>query len=268
MESFKKDVSETSLCQRLLDGHFITSTEDLKKLVADYNNTPSNLPNHHAPLKSKTVRKRPSVPWYMTEIGAAKRPRRKAERKWRRTGLHEDFIAFKSQRNRTTYLMNASRKTFYADFVTENSTDQGKLFRAAKKLLSMKEELCFPNYSDKTILVNDIADFFVSKIDTIRSNIDVLSLSCLKDTMPEDFEIGPQKVLSSFKPLTDAAICKLIQSSAKKSCALDPMPTPLVVSCLDVLLPVITTIVNSSLLHGHFPSNLEGSNCDSYSEES
>ena len=33
------------------------------------------------------------------------------------------------------------------------------------------------------------------------------------------------------------------------------MPTPLVVSCLDVLLPVITTIVNSSLLHGHFPSD-------------
>ena len=72
--------------------------------------------------------------------------------------------------------------------------------------------------------------------------------------VPEDFEIGPQKVLS-FKPLTKIAIRKLIQSSAKKSCALDPMPTPLVVSCLDVLLPVITTIVNSSLLHGHFPSN-------------
>ena len=135
------------------------------------------------------------------------------------------------------------------------STDQSKLFRAAKKLLSMKEELCFPNYSDKTTLVDDIADFFVSKIDTIRSNIDALSSSCLTDTVPEDFEIGPQNVLSSFKPLTEAAICKLIQSSAKKACALDPMPTPLVVSCLDILLPVITTIVNSSLLNGHFPPN-------------
>ena len=103
----------------------------------------------------------------------------------------------------------------------------------------MKEELCLPNYSDKTILVNDIADNFVSKIDTIRSNIDALSLSCLKDTVPEDFEIGPKNVLSSFKPLTEAAISKLIQSSAKKSCALDPMPTPVAISCgLDVLLPL------------------------------
>ena len=72
--------------------------------------------------------------------------------------------------------------------------------------------------------------------------------------MPEDFEIGPQKVLSSFKPLTEAAICKLIQPSAKKSCALDPLPPLQVVLCLDVLLPVITTII-SSLLHGHFPCN-------------
>lgn len=80
----------------------------------------------------------------------------------------------------------------------------------------------------------------------------------MKDTVPEDFEIGPQhheKVLSSFKPLTEAAICELIQSSAKKSCALDPMPTPLVVSCVDVRLPVITTIVNSSLLHSQFPAS-------------
>ena len=146
------------------------------------NSTLSNLLNHHAWLKSKTVRKRRSAPWYTAEIGAAKRLRRKAERKWRRTGLHEDFIAFKSQRKCTTYPMNAPRKTFYADFISENSTDPWKLFRAAKKLLSMKEELCFPNYSDKTILVNDTADFFVSKIDTIRSNIDALSLSCLKES--------------------------------------------------------------------------------------
>ena len=246
MESFKKDLSNTSLCQCLPDGYFITATEDLNRLVADYNSTLSNLPNHHAPLKSKTIRRCSSVPWYTAEMGAAKRLRRKAERKWRTTDLREDFIAFKSQGNRTTYLMNAARKTFHADFISENSTHEEKLFRAAKKLLSMKEELCFPNYSDKTNLVNDIADFFVSMIDIIHSNIDALSLSCLKDVVPEDFEIGPQKVLSSFKPLTEAAICKLIQSSPKKSCALDPLPTLLVVLCLDVLLPVITTIVNRS----------------------
>ena len=40
---------------------------------------------------------------------------------------------------------------------------------------------------------------------------------------------------------------------AKKSCALDPTPTPLLVKCIDVLLPVITKMVNISLESGPFP---------------
>ena len=41
--------------------------------------------------------------------------------------------------------------------------------------------------------------------------------------------------------------------SSKISCPLDPAPTSLVVSCLDVLLPVITRIINCSLTSGEFP---------------
>lgn len=38
-------------------------------------------------------------------------------------------------------------------------------------------------------------------------------------------------------------------------CSLDPMPTPLVVGCLDVLVPVLTRILNLSLETGCFPDN-------------
>ena len=60
--------------------------------------------------------------------------------------------------------------------------------------------------------------------------------------------------LSSLHPLTESDVCALIQKSAEKSCLMDPMPTSLVVDCLDVLLPVITCIVNSSLSSGYFPA--------------
>jgi len=52
--------------------------------------------------------------------------------------------------------MNAARKAFYPDFIMENASDQGRLFRAAKKLLSEKEAPSFPNYLDKTALTNGI----------------------------------------------------------------------------------------------------------------
>ena len=40
---------------------------------------------------------------------------------------------------------------------------------------------------------------------------------------------------------------------AKKSCALDPIPTPLLIKSIDALLPVITEIINLSLQSGYFP---------------
>ena len=52
--------------------------------------------------------------------------------------------------------MLQERPSMHASFIAENSTDQRKLFRAAKKLLAKKEVPSFPDYSDKSVLANDI----------------------------------------------------------------------------------------------------------------
>ena len=49
---------------------------------------------------------------------------------------------------------------FYADFIGENKSDQGQLFKATKKLLGKKEELSFPDHVEKVSLANDIGRFF------------------------------------------------------------------------------------------------------------
>ena len=56
---------------------------------------------------------------------------------------------------------------------------------------------------------------------------------------------------------------KLFNRLSKKSCQLDPMPTNLVVGMSDMLLPIITNIVNSSLSLGHFPSDWKTALVDS-----
>ena len=58
--------------------------------------------------------------------------------------------------------------------------------------------------------------------------------------------------IERFNTLRQSDVRKLIESTSKKSCLLDPMPTTLVISCIDVLLPVITKIINSSLQSGVF----------------
>ena len=58
--------------------------------------------------------------------------------------------------------------------------------------------------------------------------------------------------LTEFKMLTEQDVKSLMQHSSLKSCALDPMPSTLVSRC-DVLLPVLTGLINMSLKSVQFP---------------
>ena len=74
--------------------------------------------------------------------------------------------AFKKRKNEPTYIMNKAIPEFYMRFMVENSKDQGKLFRAAKKLTT-ENKLSFLDHVDKNKLTNEIAEFFVTKVDEI-----------------------------------------------------------------------------------------------------
>ena len=49
-------------------------------------------------------------------------------------------------------------------------------------------------------------------------------------------------------------IRSIVMRSPSKSCSLDPLPTVLLKECIDVLLPIIMSIINSSLASGSVPS--------------
>ena len=145
VEALKSDLKETALYMDC--AHNVCSCPDeVEKLTNEYNSALFKLIDKHAPRKTKAVRTRTSTPWYSSEICPARKLKRKLERKWRKGVLPEDFKAFKAQLNHVTYMMNDARRIFYTDFIAENSADQGKIFRAAKKLLAKKEVPHFPEY--------------------------------------------------------------------------------------------------------------------------
>ena len=104
------------------------------------------------------------------------------------------------------------------------------------------------------MLCNDIGKFFVQRITRICCEIDATILSEEIRALLADDQVLPDSctTLAHFKQLSEDAHT-LVSSASKKHCALDPMPSSLVSNCLEVLLPVITKINNSSLVHGYFP---------------
>ena len=222
----------------------------LNDLVSCYNSTLASALDRHASLITKSIPARPLVPWFNDEIKEARRLRRRAERRWRRSGLEADFLAYKAIKNKTNNLMNEARKVFFTDFVEENCCDQRKLFLATKRLLGSENVVEYPQFDDKIALANKFSDFFIQKIDTIQTKLDNMVSTpplCIANERVRDVPS-----IEKFNILSVSDVRKLIETTPKKSCLLDPMPTSLVFGCIDVLLPKITEIINLSLQSGVF----------------
>ena len=106
-------------------------------------------------------------------------------------------------------------------------------------------DLNFTGYYDDTKLANDIGKFFVQKIKRIRTKLDIAATTDSSPSFEPPHSNSAQLV--SFKILSQRDVKSLIGKSSKKTCHLDPMPTPLVVECLDAPLPVIFRMINLSL---------------------
>ena len=242
-KKLEAELSSSQLCQNTPD--------TLDELVNSYNTTLAQVLDRQAPLCTKVIRSRPLVPWFNEEIKVARRKKRKAERKWRRTGTREDMLAFKAKKNSVNALMNETGCKFYNDFVQDNSSNQRSLFSAVKKLLNQKDNRAvYPPVNNNVKLANQLGTFFVQKIETIGSKLDNMAQGL--PSPPNEYATVPPSSFSKFNPLTEEKVRKLIGSSAKKSSTLDPMPTPLVMDCIDVLLPIMTKMINLSLESGLF----------------
>ena len=146
--------------------------------------------------------------------------------------------------------MHQAKSDFYTRIVNRNSHNQSKLFSIAKSLLTPKNNLSLSDHRDKNCLVNELGHHFTSIIETIRSqfNANDSHTSTIPPTSPSNL-CAPL----NFASLSEDDVQKLISNTTKKHYALDPMPTPLMLECLDTLLPVITSHINLFLECGLFP---------------
>ena len=126
-----------------------------------------------APVRSTLITIRNNAPWYSDEIAIAKRLRRKLEQKWRRSRLECDRLEYIPQCGMVNQLLRSTKEAYYSKFIEENSTDSRKLFKSVNMLLNRNLDACYPAGKGDTDLAGAFADFFMQKIDRIRSEINV-----------------------------------------------------------------------------------------------
>ena len=124
-------------------------------------------------------------------------------------------------------------------------------------MLGRGQPSLLPQSSNPKELAEAFNDFFLTKIAKIRADLLPLEKSTSGLTFDLHSVLVPAATtFSQFVSCSVEDIGKILQSSSKASCVLDPIPTSIVCQ-LPTLLPVITNIVNLSLSNGCFPTTLK-----------
>ena len=217
----------------------------------DYNAIMASLLDKHAPVKTVRIKGTTKKPWYCDKIHAARRHRRKLERRWKASGLevHRQMVV---QQCKAVVAMICRAKSVY--FRDKLSTCTNKvLFREVNGLLTADRGNQLPSSSDRAELADGFACFFVDKIDKIRKDFNDPSTNICHGAGAREPTLG------RFSSITAEELLKIIMGCSPKSCELDPIPTSLLrePEILNAVLPLIVKCINQSLSCGTVPDCLK-----------
>lgn len=225
----------------------------LEEVVEQYNTTMKALLDKHAPVITKTKRTHPVSPWFNEHVRSKKLECRKAERKWRKHPIEINYQLYRLAYKHYRTSCNEAKKAFFHQKISE-CHDQKSLYNIANRLLFKGKTVVLPSYSESQELAQTFAQYFSDKITKVRSDI-----MAIQDSSPISTQIPTDTppILNNLKPVTEEEMRKIISHTNSKHCALDPIPTTLLKSCLDSILPVICKIVNLSLQTSTVPENFK-----------
>ena len=93
------------------------------------------------------------------------------------------------------------------------------------QLLTQSFDVPFPLHVSKSMLANEMANFFFEKISNMRSKFHECTIQDCQACAPI-MELHSPSFIGSFKAITEDETYSSIMNLVKKSCALDHIPTP------------------------------------------
>ena len=226
-------------------------SEKSQNLTEHFDTTLRHLLDTHAPATTRHLPNRPPAPWLTPEIAHAKRARRRAERRWRKTKLTVHKQIFHTARRRVSTLISSAKNTYFQNKIITSSSSK-QLFTTMNHLLGTQKNSPLPTTHSHEELPTVFSNYFTTKIQTLRENLNTTPCQ----PCPPDPPFSGSS-LRTFTPISQEELLKTIRSMSLKTCELDPLPASLFSDCLPALLPFITDIINTSLKSGTVPDSFK-----------
>ena len=142
--------------------------------------------------------------------------------------------------------MHSAKCKCYTDRIALASSSK-ELHQIVNILSNRHPSKILPTIYPSADLPSIFIKHFTNKVEKLRVNIasEHVTSTLVTGTTAATF--------SSFEKVSQLTVKESIRISAPKSCELDPIPSKLLIECLDSILPSLTDLFNSSLASGIFP---------------
>ncbi|CAG2215033.1 unnamed protein product [Mytilus edulis] len=97
---------------------------------------------------------RPNTEWYTDELRLAKRDRRKAERRMRKSNLTVHRQIFQDTCLKASKLLLKSKKDYFSTKISDIEHDQKQLHRLTNDLMGNRREIILPSHKDEKVLAD------------------------------------------------------------------------------------------------------------------
>ena len=212
---------------------------DINKLVDDYTTACCEVLDTHAPAVTRTCKPKCQPGWYTDSVIKARRERRKCERHWRKTKSDYHLAQYQASKKHVKDTILNAKSVYFKDKLSNCSPKD--MYSTVNMLLN-KQEKQLPDSNSPKELANNFGQFFTSKIQTIRDNLDSCndctiqsSVSNCNNSMSKDkvtsYDVCTADFtnqMSAFRCVTVDEVHELVKKSPNKSCMLDPLPTWLI----------------------------------------
>ncbi len=249
MDKFKEDIKQNTH----LNGEALKEETDPAKCVQVFSDAAIDLLNKHAPEKKKKITIRPKVKWYTTSVDEAHREKRRWERKWRATNLTIHKELYINAKEKLTEIIKAAKVDYFSNQISEPSNCQKALFKCMDELFHRSRSSALPDIDDSAELAEMMASFFENKVRKICDELEAAKLLVDDGPVVNTKQLQITK-LAAFPPIAAEKLRKIIIDAPTKSCQLDPLPTALMKECIDLLLPTLLKIINTSLTSSTVPA--------------
>lgn len=256
----KKKVNIEELKDKIVNSDIsakVTHSQGVSNKMNIFEKTLLPILDNIAPLKTIKVTARPNTEWFNDSITEAKRDRRRAERRWRKSGLEVHKQIYQRLKLNTNKLIEDAKQKHVKEQLEKNKGDSKHTFKVVNKIL--KHNLTankLPKAKDPKDVADTFCDFFTSKVENIRELLDSSNDDTNENMLYNDIKYDGS-VLNSLSPTSEEEVKEIIKNSPTKECPLDAIPTWVIKTCLEELTPAITSIVNESLQHADLPPKMK-----------